>query len=66
MFFTESIDLVFIGARVTFGFSELSGVVVVATKLEPASVLLFSKIVVVLEPESDGVLKSVADKVCIN
>ena len=54
-------DLLFLGARVTFGVSELSGVVVVvATKLEPVS-----KIVVgVVEP--DGVLKSVADKFCIN
>ena len=55
-------DLLFLGARVTFGVSELSGVVVVvvATKLAPVS-----KIVVgVVEP--DGVLKSVADKLCIN
>ena len=56
-------DLLFLGARVTFGVSELSGVVVVvvvATKLAPVS-----KIVVgVVEP--DGVLKSVADKFCIN
>ena len=59
-------DLLFLGARVTFGVSELSGVVVVvvvvaaATKLEPVS-----KIVVgVVEP--DGVLKSVANKFCIN
>ena len=59
-------DLLFLGARVTFGVSELSVVVVVvvvvvaATKLEPVS-----KIVVgVVEP--DGVLKSVADKFCIN
>ena len=57
-------DLLFFGARVTFGVSVLSGVVfvvvVVATKLEPVS-----KIVVgVVEP--DGVLKSVADKFCFN
>ena len=57
-------DLLFLGARVTFGVSELSGVVVVvvvvATKLAPVS-----KIVVgVVEP--DGFLKSVADKFCIN
>ena len=57
-------DLLFLGARVTFGVSDLSGVVVVvvvvATKLEPVS-----KIVVdVVEP--DGVLKSVADKFCMN
>ena len=58
-------DLLFLGARVNFGVSELSGVVVVvvvvvATKLEPVS-----KIVVgVVEP--GGVLKSVADKFCIN
>ena len=56
--------LLFLGARVTFGVSEFSDVVVVivvvATKLEPVS-----KIVVgVVEP--DGVLKSVADKFCIN
>ena len=48
-------DFLFLGASVTFGVSELSGVVVVvvvATKLEPVS-----KIVVgVAEP--DGVLKS--------
>ena len=36
-------DLLFLGARVTLGVSELSGVLVVfvATKLEPISVLLF-------------------------
>ena len=68
----------FLGARVTFGVSDFSVVlvdVVVATKLDPVSVLLFcitafvscifSKIVVgVVEP--DGVLKSVADKFWIN
>ena len=60
-------DLLLLGARVTFGVSELSVVVVVvvvvaaaASKLEPVS-----KIVVgVVEP--DGVLKSFADKFCIN
>ena len=56
-------DLLFLGARVTFGVSELSGVVVVvvvATKLAPVS----KTVVGVVEP--DGVLKSVADKFCIN
>ena len=58
-------DLLFLGARVTFGVSELSGVVVVVvvvavTKLEPVS----KTVVGVVEP--DGVLKSVADKFCIN
>ena len=60
-------DLLFLGARVTFGVSELSGVVVVvvvvvvvATKLEPVSKIVVS----VVEP--DGVLKSVAGKFCIN
>ena len=64
-------DILFLGTRVNFGVSDFSVVlvdVVVATKLEPVSVLLFcitavvscmfSKIVVgVVEP--DGVLKSV-------
>ena len=73
-------QLLFLGARVNFGVSELSGVLVVVVvvvdiKLEPVSVLLFSfsavvscivsKIVVgVVEPE--GFLKSVADKFCIS
>ena len=66
-------DLLFLGAGITFGVSELSVVLVVfvvATKLELVSVILFSfsavvsKIVVGVEP--DGVLKSVADKFCIN
>ena len=72
-------DLLFPGTRVTFGVSELSGVLVVAAvvaiKLEPISVLLFSfsavvscifsKIVAgVVEP--DGVLKSVAKKLWTN
>ena len=55
-------DLLFPGARVTFGVSELSGVVVVvvATMLGPDS-----KIVVgVVEP--DGVPKLLSDKFCIN
>ena len=51
----------FLGARVTFGVSELSGVVVVvATKLEPVS----KNVGGVVEP--DCVLKSVADKFCVN